>query len=147
MRTLSVTLLVLVCVESAAGRPHPIRWAAQHKIFVATTAALFSAQAADVQTSNEVSRSCRTCLETNPFVGHHPSAGELWSVAAAESVAGALINWRLLKSNSRAEKSVAIGVTSAAILLHSRAAYENSILPTVPRETLSAIPAHPLTTF
>ena len=147
MRTLLVTLLVLIPFESAAGRPHPIRWATQHKIFVVTTGALFAAQAADVQTSLAIQQSCRTCVETNPFVGRHPSAGELWSVAAAESFAGAIINWRLLKSESKVQKSVALSVTSAAILLHSRAAYENSTLTTVPRQTLSATSAHPLATF
>lgn len=129
MRTVLVSLLLFGCIQTAAARPHPIRWVGRHKVLVISSAALFGSQAADVQTSIDAQRTCRTCLETNSIVGQHPSSSQFWLFEAALGAGGTFANWHALKSDSKIGKSLTLGLTGTAIVLHAYAAYHNSTLP------------------
>jgi hypothetical protein len=136
MRTALFLLLLFGCIQTAAARPHPIRWVARNKVLVISSAALFGSQAADVQTSIDVQRSCRTCLETNSIVGQHPSSSQFWLFEAALGAGGTFANWHALKSDSKIRKSLTLGLTGAAIMLHAYAAYHNSTVPSASQKSL-----------
>lgn len=128
MRTALVSLLLFGCVQAAAARPHPIQWVGRHKVLVISSAALFGSQVADIQTSIDDQRTCRTCLETNPIVGQHPSPPQFWLFEAVLGAGGTFANWHALKSDSKIGKSLTLGLTGTAIVLHAYAAYHNSTL-------------------
>ena len=128
IQTAVISILLFICAQRAGASPHPIQWIGHHKLLVATSALLFAAEAADAQTSTETQRRCPACLETNPIVGRHPSATELWSVVVAEDLGMTLFDRYALESDHKFAKPLTVGLTEVVASVHAYAAYHNTTL-------------------
>jgi hypothetical protein len=116
VRRIFLLCVFLLCVTSPLGAQAKrtgifrrvsrgvARYAATHKELLAADAVGLSAFAADAGSSvNCQNQNPAGCVETNRFLGPHPSARATWGLAAAYGTSLVTLNHLLVRAASRAD--------------------------------------------
>lgn len=144
-RMVFVVLLLAAPIRSAEAHPHLVSWMKHHKVFVAASAAIFAASAADAVTSIHALERCLDCTEANPFLGQHPSSRTYWSVSIASSAMTSVCEWygERISDDYGFMKPVARTFAGAVIVTHVVDAYANSTRPSSDKTTAASSFASP----
>jgi hypothetical protein len=78
-----LAVLPLSCQAQPFGKI--LHYAARHKELILADAVIIAAWSADAASTVNDERNCPSCVETNPFLGPHPSEHQLWLSAVGIS--------------------------------------------------------------
>jgi hypothetical protein len=85
-----LAILPLSCQAQPFGAI--LHYAARHKELILADAVIIAAWSADAASTVNDERNCPTCVETNPFLGPHPTKHQLWLSAAGFAGAETTVN-------------------------------------------------------
>jgi hypothetical protein len=93
-KKLSLVCLLTVLPLSCQAEPFAkiFHYAARHKELILADAVIIAAWSADAASTVNDTHNCPNCVETNPFLGAHPSAHAVWLSAMGFSATQTAVN-------------------------------------------------------